>query len=461
MLCVSIRPASEKELVEDFEKAKKLGDLVEVRTDGFKKIPFQALQSLLTSFPVLLSDGPNGDAEKLWQLAALQPEYLDVPQGSIELSKIRKLYPKIKLILSYHNFHETPESIDEIFAALECHKPDIIKLVTYAKTSLDGLRMLERQSKTHAKLALFCMGEKGSFTRILGPLYGAAITYSCLSGKETAPGQVAAEELLSLYNFKNLSKKSVPYALIGDPLASSPMHIIHNALIRRQKLDAVFVKLTISIHEFEPALSLMKKLNFKGISVTHPLKGAFGDDIYNAIRFKKSKPEYLNSDGVALLDAIEKEGKIENKQVIILGAGAAGQVIAKEAIARGARVTLSNRTEVKSYLLARLFRCEHARWENLHQLLSTKPYDVLINATSLGANGDALPIKAVNFRSTSLVADIVLQPSTPFLEMAAMRGCRTISGREMWLRQAAYQFCFWIDDLVYEDVLSQLRSVEI
>src|SRR5206468_3229467 len=135
MLCVSIRPGSESELIEDFEKAKKLGDLVEVRTDGFKKIPVDTLQRLVKTHPVILSMGQHAESSKLLQLAALAPHYLDVPLEALELDKLRTRYPKLKIISSFHNFHETPDNLEECLIKLESQKADIIKLVTHAKTT--------------------------------------------------------------------------------------------------------------------------------------------------------------------------------------------------------------------------------------------------------------------------------------------------------------------------------------
>ena len=37
-----------------------------------------------------------------------------------------------KLIISYHNFKETPHNINEIYEDISQCKPDIVKVVTYA-----------------------------------------------------------------------------------------------------------------------------------------------------------------------------------------------------------------------------------------------------------------------------------------------------------------------------------------
>lgn len=455
MLCVSIRPQTEEELLADFALAAEKADLVEVRVDGFKTIPFDILKKLFKK-PTLLSIGALDDAPLLRKLAALGPTWLDVPSTIPIIPELKIAHTALKIICSYHDYEKTPDNLQEIFHALQMQGADLVKLVTYANRGLDGLQLLHFLRLQKTPIASFCMGECGAFTRVLAPVFGGAITYSCLPDKPTAPGQVSCDELLSIYRFRKLSPKTKPFALIGKPITQSPSFITHNAVFEKIGLNAVYVKIPLGYDEAQEGMHLLETLGFAGLSVTHPLKAAITDSPYNTVSWKDGTAHFLNTDGKGLLDAIETHGSIKGKKVILIGAGSTAQAIALEAKKRGACLTITNRTEAKAYLMAKLVDCDYFSW-NLPHLLAT-PYDVLINATTVGMKGDRLPLSEQHIRKESIVADVILNAETPLLQMANSAGAKVVTGYEMWFRQAAYQFCFWKEELHYEEVLSWLKA---
>lgn len=453
MLCASIRPQSEQEFTEDFHTAAKQGvDLIEVRVDGFSHIPFDLLKKHAAS-NVLFSMGKLRSKELLHKLADLYPGFLDVPHDLPLIPTVRQKYPKIRLIASYHDYEKTPDNLESILSELKTLKADYIKIVTFAQNSLDGVRLLSFLQKTDENIACFCMGEKGSFTRVLAPLYGSKITYACLPSKPTAEGQLSCDELLTTYHFRKLARSTTPYALVGDPLALSPSHITHNALFRNLGQDAVYVKIPLTKEEAQEGFRFFADLGFGGLSVTHPLKRAFSDGVYNTVCWKETKATFCNTDGVGMLDAIEQHGAVFGKKMLLLGAGATAYSIAKEAILRGADLIITNRTEVKAKAVASELCCRHVPW-NLDAL---PEYDILINATTVGMQGEKIGIREI--RKNSVVADCILRKDTDLLTLAAARGATIVRGLEMWLRQAAYQFCFWDTTLTYEKVLSWLQAI--
>ena len=101
-----------------------------------------------------------------------------------------------KVILSYHNFEETPESenLKEIIQSMFLKGAHIAKVACMAKTESDCSR-ITRLYLEHQNLVAFCMGEIGLTTRLTAPFMGAPFTYASIKGKETAPGQVDYEEV--------------------------------------------------------------------------------------------------------------------------------------------------------------------------------------------------------------------------------------------------------------------------
>ena len=71
--------------------------------------------------------------------------------------------------------------------------------------------------------------------------------------------------------------------------------------------------------------------------------------------------------------------------------------------------------------------------------------DLLVNATSVGMDGESLPIPTdTKFPKGLLVADIIYQPfETPFLALARKQGIEAVNGLGMLLHQAAGAFKLW------------------
>uniref|UniRef100_A0A7V4G849 3-dehydroquinate dehydratase n=1 Tax=Desulfobacca acetoxidans TaxID=60893 RepID=A0A7V4G849_9BACT len=110
-----------------------------------------------------------------------------------------------KLILSWHEFQETPEDgkLEEIFTAMLREKADILKLVTWAHQPQDNLRLLGLIPRARAagkEIIAFCMGPLGKWSRLAAPFLGSFLSYAPLQrGKTSAPGQVTVNEMRRLF----------------------------------------------------------------------------------------------------------------------------------------------------------------------------------------------------------------------------------------------------------------------
>lgn len=449
MLCVSICPKDVQELLEDFALAKKVADIVEVRVDAFAEVPFDTIKKI-SSFPVILSMGKCKKVSLLQQLESLQPAYLDVPHD-VALPQNSSF---TKRICSYHDYHGMPDDLDALVQKLKSFNADIIKIVPFANSALDGLKALSFLKDSNESMACFCMGTKGSFTRVLAPIYGSKICYTCLPNKPTAEGQISCDELLKIYNYAKITSSTRPFALIGNPITTSQSHITHNVLFSKLGMDAVYVKVPLDADEVQKAFGYFTELGFGGLSVTIPLKKCFSEEANNTVKWQDKTFALLNTDGKAMLDALEQFGQISHKTIALLGAGGTAEGIAKEALMRGANVIIINRNEERGKKLAESLGCQSHPWDAANFL--SFPYDILINATTVGMNDDALPLQKI--AKDVLVGDVCLKPDTHLVGLAMACGARAVTGREMWVRQAAYQFCFWNKELEYDRVLTLLRG---
>jgi 3-dehydroquinate dehydratase/shikimate dehydrogenase len=154
-----------------------------------------------------------------------------------------------------------------------------------------------------------------------------------------------------------------------------------------------------------------------------------------------------NTDAPGLLAALETTpelsgGQLNGLAADVLGAGGAARAAAAALLERGCKVTIYNRSPDRASALAADLGCAHAPWENR----AHGHGEVLINCTSVGLwpNVDDSPVPSERLTSDLVVLDTVYNPPhTRLLNEAAQRGCRTISGIEMFIGQAAQQHAQW------------------
>ena len=217
MICIPLNPGNFKKLLKDFNKSQKHGDLVEIWFDEIpeKDLTEQNLEKILQlkKKPIIYKTNtklqvklPKNNLGKI--LKHIKIDYIDLDiKTPINLVKtIKKLSPKSKIIISYHNFKSTPKDSELAKIAKKCLEKgaDIVKIATFAKTISDSLRMLKfmEQQIRRSKAICLCMGEKGLITRLAGHLFGNYLMYAPLElKKKTAEGQVEVKELK---NFQNL-----------------------------------------------------------------------------------------------------------------------------------------------------------------------------------------------------------------------------------------------------------------
>ena len=111
----------------------------------------------------------------------------------------------IKVIISDHEFKFTPDEGEIIRRLLleEEFGADILKLAVMAFSPEDALRVMTATAKmrhyyTDRPMLTMAMGKWGVLTRITGEGFGSDLTFASVGGKASAPGQIPAEECLSV-----------------------------------------------------------------------------------------------------------------------------------------------------------------------------------------------------------------------------------------------------------------------
>lgn len=472
MLCIVIKGPTWEEVVRQVAAASDCADSVELRLDMFSQINLRSstavsrLKELRRKFHIpmifTLRSREQGESyseveerrlDEIRLLAELKPEYLDleytVPRSFVE--EIAHSHPEIRIILSYHNFIETPFDLESLYQKMHGKPAHWYKIAVTAQSTLDALRLLAWAQGKEGSVIAISMGMLGQISRILGPIIGSPVTYASLDDNlRTAPGQLSEKTLNECYHFHKSHRNTKIYGLIGDPVDSSISDQTHNALMDRYKLSAVYVKIPLKSTELAAFFSLVKKLPFHGLSVTMPLKESvipFLDQIdpeakavgaVNTLLINEDKISGYNTDGMGALDAIERKESILGKRVVIVGAGGAAKAICYEACRRGASVTILNRNAEKAHQIASRFNCSGKGLDQM-PFCASEGYDILINTTSV-----EMPIPSDCLYPGAIIMDIKTRPlETELIKYALKKELRVIYGYQMFVEQAVGQFSLW------------------
>jgi 3-dehydroquinate dehydratase/shikimate dehydrogenase len=471
MICVTLGRTRHKMMIAEHQSlAAKGAPLVELRLDWLRNMPDlkRLIEDRPTPVVVTCRRPPDGGrwrgAEEQRQMLLRQSivagvEYVDLEADTA--GQIRR-YGKTRRIISHHDFRETPDNLEEIHAQLVKLDPDIVKIVTMANTPSDNVRLLKLVAESEVPTIGFCMGDLGLVSRVLCGKYGSPFSYATFNkDREMAPGQLSFEQMRDLYHFDEIDADTQVYGVLGDPIAHSFSPVIHNAAFRHERLNCVYLPLRVPAEEFEATLQAYAALEIRGYSVTIPHKEAaarvagYPDAAVQAIgaantlyRDDRGRWYAANTDYDAALAAIRSgmaergDDRLAGKKVLILGAGGVAKAIALGVSKGGAGVTIANRNKNRGRALAEQLNCQFINWENRGSVFA----DILVNCTPVGMfpDMDDTPFPEHWLRDGMLVFDTIYNPeNTLLLKSARTRGCATVSGMEMFLRQAATQFeCF-------------------
>lgn len=433
-------------------------DAFELRIDTFINDPVETIDALRkeTDKPLIYTlrskthgGKYSGDPYFLLTLAAMHPEYLDV-ECDVPDDIYNQLPSDIHIISSYHNFEETPKDLEAVLKRVQLRGAERYKIACMPHSANDVLRLLQL-AQTRPALTVIAMGKEGSFSRVLSPIFSDMLQFIAVH-EHSAPGQFTLQELLTIYRYNHLSQRTRVYALLGDPVEKSMSHATHNQVFRILKLDAVYVKIRVKKDELAEFLHRAKQLPFYGFSLTMPLKRHFSFDPINTLRREKDHWHTRNTDGVGALNAIERKGHVRGKEVLILGAGGAAHAIAAEALQRGAKVKIANRTLEKGHAIAEALGDGCVAGSLQDQTFCTS-YDILVQCTPIGMYEAKIPVPSRWVLPGTTVLDSISNPKiTPLLKQAEKMDCHIISGIEMFILQAVEQFLFWFPELKSERV---------
>jgi 3-dehydroquinate dehydratase/shikimate dehydrogenase len=384
-------------------------------------------------------------------------EYIDI---EADVAAQIPRYGNTKRIISYHDFSGTPDNLDELHEAMAEEDADIVKIATMANSFADNLRMIELCKKARVPTIGICMGETGMVTRILANRMGAPFTYATYgSGKKLAPGQLDWKEMKEMYRYDQINQDTELFGVVADPVAHSYSPLVHNRAFLEQGLNARYLPFRVSKGDLPNFMKHTRELGVHGISITIPHKeaaidyctqaesSATGIGAINTMVFHGEDNLGYNTDYRAAMDCIQESFKIDKSherpmqgiKVMILGAGGVSRALAWGLRQRHAEVVIASRNFERAQILAAEIGCRAVEWESRHE----DRIQLLINGTPIGMHPDvdSTPYNRSSLHELMRVFDTVYNPETTLLiKHAKAANCRIITGVDMFVRQAAYQF---------------------
>jgi len=371
------------------------------------------------------------------------------------------------LIVSHHDFEATPDNLSALYDRMCAVGADIVKIVTTPRSVADVARVMsfaERAARGGGPpLVALAMGPLGVMTRILAGRYDAPFTFaSAEAGAESAPGQVALEAMANLYRVRRIGRDTRVYGIVGRGISHSLSPVIHNHAFKARDLDAVYVPL--ETEALKPFVDALPVLDLAGFSITAPYKVEILPHLeaideaarlcgsVNTVVARDGALRGSSTDGIGVLVPLKARLDVQEKNVVIVGAGGAARAAAFALHRAGAAVTVLARDRYKAERLAAEVGC---RGLDLGAI-GEQAWDVLINATPIGgvASVHETPVPAERHRPGSIVFDMVYVPQdTRLLREARAAGCRPIGGLEMLLAQAEGQFEAWTGTPAPTDVM--------
>jgi 3-dehydroquinate dehydratase/shikimate dehydrogenase len=481
-MCVSLMRETTDELMRSLRALPPEVGLAEVRLDAMSEFDLERIIGGADR-PLIITCRPEREGgrtrmaeddrlDKLRRAARLGADYVDVELDSVD--RLGELPGTAQKIVSYHDFERTPDELEGIFRRIRHSGADVVKLAVRAEEIGDTARVLQllRRHAGEVPTIALAMGEEGLASRVLAGKFGAFLTFACESDdRRAAPGQIDVAQMLQMYRFPAIDADTEVYGVIANPVAHSMSPAIHNAAFQAIGRNAVYLPLKVD----DPArfFNAFEPLGLRGASVTIPHKETVrqlmdavdelsaGIGAVNTVLIHDGQRSGRNTDVAAALSAIQDAAEranmhtLENRDVLVVGAGGAGRAIAYGLTTRGATVTIANRTVSRAEQLAAELG---ARACGLDEMRALAP-EILVNATCIGMwpEVDRSPVPAAMLRSGMVVFDSVYNPvQTRLLREAEQAGCVTASGLDWFVRQAVAQFEWWTNQEAPRKVMERV-----
>jgi 3-dehydroquinate dehydratase/shikimate dehydrogenase len=359
-----------------------------------------------------------------------------------------------RILTSRHEWIEgSAEHSGRLLDRLEEVGGDALKLAVAVDDAAELTGLREAAQKRSLPVVVLGMGPAGLLSRALYDRFGSTWTYAATEeGQETAPGQ------LTVRSFDRWrlppGRETKLFALLGGAqVMESPGPRVYNRLFAKEGIDACY--LPVVTERPAETMALLVDLGLRGASITMPLKErvsglldqvgleAGSTGVVNTITVGKGgalRGDLTDGEG-ALAALLRCCGEVRERQVVVLGTGGTAAAIASALRSAGAQVTVLGRSARRAEELASRIAVRSGVIDDLN----STPFDVLVNATPVGASGsEESLVRDASILRGKIVLDAVNSEQTRLLSDTRERGGLPVSGRAMWAEQGRRQLHAWL-----------------
>ena len=251
------------------------------------------------------------------------------------------------------------------------------------------------------------------------------------------------------------------YAVFGNPIKHSKSPAIHAAFARQCGRELQYRAVLVKPDGFELAAKKFFDGGGAGLNVTLPFKRdafAFADRLSaraeraGAVNTLSRRDDGCiegdNTDGIGLVrDMIANLGwAVQGLRILMLGAGGAARGVLEPLLReKPEQLLVVNRTALKAEQLAAEFADIGPVKGGAYSLIDDSAFDLIINASSAGLDGDTPQLPGTVFTERSCCYDMIYGATpTAFMRWAAHHTAWAVSdGLGMLVEQAAQSFYIW------------------
>jgi 3-dehydroquinate dehydratase/shikimate dehydrogenase len=479
MICISINQESRRFALVDMLNAAKQCDLLEVRLDRFGKAP--ELGELLANKPkpVIMScrrvqDGGAWDGTEEERLALLRQCIIskaDYVEIELDVADQIRRFPPSQRVISYTNLQETPADIAEIYEEAQKKNPDVIKLVTLARTPEEAWPLVQILAKPRVPTVVVGLGKPGIMLSILGKRIGAPWTYAALErGMEAYPGQSTVSDLNDVYHYRSIGKGTRFIAVTGFgereyvttsalnaamthlelPARCLPMGVGNVRLFRKVMEAAKLAGAVVDVEHQKAVMEIASEVHSSAEQAQAADVLLFKDSVWHG--YNTACQTAMHSLATTIKNKTGSGHPLQGRMVVIVGLNSAARSLATEIQKHGGSITFATHKPKAGKLLAQELGCRYVQFEALYSTM----HDVLIVCEEEKDEipGRATAVHAGYLKPGMTVMDLTAMAGrSPFLEQAAQRGCNVVEARQLLMAQLELQIRLFTGKQVAREVI--------
>lgn len=388
--------------------------------------------------------------------AAKRFDYIEL-EGKRDLDHaILAAIPPHQRVISWHGKATEAGVLDQLLASFGHAEAHLYRFVTRSEEVAAALAPIQFLAATARRdVIAYAESANATWTRPLAARYGAPVVFGTVAnGQGPSPTDLSA--LVRDYGLPDLHRVTELCAIVGAPVNGSLSPQLHNAAYRAQGASRLFVRFPVESFDVfwhgvvKTGLFEAIGIRVRGVTVASPHKEsalAVAAEISPFSRTTESTNVMFRRGGEWHADTTDADGVLMNleaagiacaeRRIAVIGCGGSGRPIAAALQRAGAEVTLVNRSAARGRWASKLLGLPFVPLAQFN----AAEYDMIVNATPVGREGEELPVDVTSMPRGSVVVDLVFAaPATPLSAVAGRCGHTIIDGRDILLAQAAQQY---------------------